>query len=142
LSSRSARPMTWTLNQRCTHGVSSPIDRVRPLASERAAGEGKCPSSRAARSTRSRVPGVTFGRPRIARETVAVETPARAATALMPAKALEDSLRQEAAQHGHEAILPDRARDVVGGGPRGDVGVAARQAVLRPAEHLDVVVAV
>src|SRR5690625_7480270 len=106
--------MTWALNQRCTHGVSSPIDRVRPLASERAAGEGQYPSSRAARRTRSRVPGVTFGRPRIARETVAVETPARFATALMPAKALEDSLRQEAAQHGHQAILPHRARDVIG----------------------------
>src|SRR6478609_3852857 len=77
--------MTFAKNQRLTHGVSSPMVRVRPVASDDADGDGTYPSRAASAWTRRRVASETFGRPRRARETVAVDTPAALATSSMPA---------------------------------------------------------
>ncbi|KRE91623.1 hypothetical protein ASG86_00140 [Arthrobacter sp. Soil764] len=62
------------------HTVAGPF---RALASSEAAAEATYPSSRAAASTFRRVATDTRGSPRRARETVAVETLAAAATSLM-----------------------------------------------------------
>lgn len=53
---------------------------VRPVASPEAAEEATYPISVAIAKIRARVCGLTLGKPRIARETVAVETLAAAAT--------------------------------------------------------------
>ncbi len=77
--------MTLAKNHRFTHGVSTPIVRVRPVARDDADGVGTYPSRAASASTRRRVASETFGRPRRARETVAVDTPAAWATSSIPA---------------------------------------------------------
>src|SRR3954454_17581407 len=73
-------------NQRPAYGRATPTARSRPGARPVPSGEAAYPSSSAARSTRSRVPRETLGRPRRARDTVATETPARRATSTMPAR--------------------------------------------------------
>ena len=60
---------------------------VRPLASPDALDDATYPSSSAARRTAARVLSDTFGRPRSARETVAVDTPVARATSSMPSHA-------------------------------------------------------
>src|SRR2546421_3939286 len=60
----------------------TPTVWVRPLASREALGETTYPSSSAIATIRARVCSDTVGRPRSARETVAVDTPARWATSL------------------------------------------------------------
>src|SRR5690554_2730835 len=62
------------------NGMTTPTLRVRPEAKLDALADTTYPSSRAAASTRARVAGDTEGLPDRARETVAVDTPARSAT--------------------------------------------------------------
>src|SRR5579875_168414 len=63
--------------------MTTPTARCRPLDSPAADGDGTYPSSAAAAWTACRVVSDTFGRPRSARETVAVETPLLRATSRM-----------------------------------------------------------
>jgi hypothetical protein len=56
---------------------------VRPVGRPAALGDGTYPSSAAAPRTTSLVAGATPGNPRNARDTVATDTPARAATSVM-----------------------------------------------------------
>src|SRR5665648_169404 len=73
---RSAPSMTLAKNHLLIHGLISPMVLVRPDARLAADGEATYPSSAAKARTRARVAAFTFGRPRSARDTVAVETPA------------------------------------------------------------------
>src|SRR5699024_7448875 len=133
--------------QRRIHGVSTPMVRVRPLASEAAEALGAYPSPRAASSTRARVASLTPGRWRSARETVAVETPAARATSSMAAfTAGKCALLPTGAQHCVEdwdkTIGLHRAGVPAGRSPSDLVGPAHRHAHPGPAEHLDVVLPV
>ncbi len=75
--------MIWAKNHRVTYGTTTPTVPVRPLASRDACGEATYSNWAAAATTRIRVLSATLGSPRRARETVAVDTPASAATSSM-----------------------------------------------------------
>src|SRR3954454_12154752 len=72
--------MRWAKYHRVTYGTTTPTTMVRPEARLDAVGDATYCSSAAASSTRCRVAALTIGRPRRARETVAVDTPAACAT--------------------------------------------------------------
>src|SRR5689334_17938247 len=76
--------MTDVKNQRLRCGTTAPMLRVRPEARLDASEETTYPSSDAAWTTRARVRSETGPLPLRARETVAVETPARRATSSIP----------------------------------------------------------
>src|SRR5918993_4488538 len=82
--SADAVPLRTVLkNQRSRNGTSTPMLRVRPEARLDAEEETTYPRDFAADSTRARVAAETCPRPLRARETVAVETPAKRATSSM-----------------------------------------------------------
>jgi hypothetical protein len=70
-------------NHRPSQGTTTPTVWVRPIGNPAALGEGTYPSPAAADRTSSRVEAATPGRSRNARDTVATDTPALAATSVM-----------------------------------------------------------
>ena len=76
----SAPAITSEKNQRAIWGVTTATEPVRPDAKREALGEITKSKPAATSVTRSRVAWSTLGKPRSARDTVAVETPAAAAT--------------------------------------------------------------
>src|SRR5665811_1939420 len=69
-------------NQRLTYGARTPTVLVLPVARPDAEDDATYPRSSAIAKIFSRVFGDTRGNPRMARDTVAVETPATVATSL------------------------------------------------------------